>query len=302
VWTSREWLGDRWDAWKVDYNQVFSPYSSPSTVNWDNQQTGIFIFLESQINNTANIKIYKTGVGYTEDEILELTPPSKPMDLELTYTECIDGKSFPVLTWHHNMELDMKVPPEPVTHQFKRYKIFRATTEINNVPVEYEQIADTAFRSDFTPTFVDYDAYLDCDGGLPVYSYQVRYKIKAVDKDEKESVYSDFTATPASIIQKPGGNFVINPNNSPKTFSLSQNYPNPFNPSTEIRYSIPSGGLVTLKIYNLLGEEIANLVGEYKEAGEYSVIFDGSNFASGIYFYKLENGAYTAVKKMVLIK
>jgi photosystem II stability/assembly factor-like uncharacterized protein len=88
----------------------------------------------------------------------------------------------------------------------------------------------------------------------------------------------------------------------PDNFILYQNYPNPFNPSTEIKYSIPSGGLVTLKVYNLLGEEIANLVGEYKEAGEYITTFDGSNLSSGVYFYKLEIGAYTASKKMVLIK
>ncbi len=297
--------GDRWDGWRIDYNQVFSPYSSPSTVNWNNEETGIFIYYESFNPNTnvANLKIYKVGENnLDEDEILALTPPSRPMGLQLTYTECTDGKSFPVLTWHHNMERDMKYPPEPITYQFKRYKIFRATTEINNLPTEYEQIADTAFRSDLTPTFIDYDAYIDCDGGLPVFDYRVRYTIRAVDIYEDESVYSDFVATPASIIQKPGGNFVINPNSTPAIFSLSQNYPNPFNPNTEIRYSIPANGYVTLKVYNLLGEEIANLVGEYKEAGEYIVTFNGSNLASGIYFYKLELGAYTAVKKMVLIK
>ncbi len=301
-WCSRECMGDRWDPWNIDYNVVFSPYSSPNTNDRNNNPTGIFIYYESLDGSTANLKIYKTDVGYTEDEILELTPPSKPMDLVLTYTECIDGKSFPVLTWHHNMEPDMKVPPEPILYQFKRYKIFRAVSGISNVPDDYEQIADTSLRSDLTPTFIDYDAYLDCEGGLPVYNYQVRYKIRAVDKDELESVYSDFAATPASIIQKPGGNYLINPNNSPKTFSLLQNYPNPFNPSTEIRYSIPSNGFVTLKVYNILGEEVVNLVGESKEAGEYSITFDGSNLASGVYFYKLEIGAYTAVKKMVLVK
>jgi hypothetical protein len=83
---------------------------------------------------------------------------------------------------------------------------------------------------------------------------------------------------------------------------LSQNYPNPFNPSTVIKYSIPYNGFVSLKIYNLLGEEAASLVYEYKTQGEYNVTFDGTNLASGVYFYKLEMGNNTATKKMVLIK
>ncbi|MCC6867171.1 MAG: hypothetical protein IT280_13535, partial [Ignavibacteria bacterium] len=62
-WTSREWKGDRWDAWRVGYNEVFSPYSSPSTVNWDNQNSGIFIYLNSMSGNTANLEIYKDGEG-----------------------------------------------------------------------------------------------------------------------------------------------------------------------------------------------------------------------------------------------
>lgn len=73
-------MGDRWDAWRVGYNQVFSPYSSPSTLNWNNQLTGIFIYLESQNGNIANFKIYKSGEGgMTEEDILAITPPSKPI-------------------------------------------------------------------------------------------------------------------------------------------------------------------------------------------------------------------------------
>ena len=303
-WCSRECMGDRWDAWVRDYNVVFSPYSSPNTKDRAGDQTGLFIYYDGlDENQVASIKIYQGDYNTQEEEYaLEQTPPSRPMGLELTYTGCVDGKSFPVLTWNHNMEPDMKVPPEPVTYQYKRYKIFRATTEINNLPTEYELIADSLFRTDFDPCFIDSNAYIDCDGGLPVFDYRVRYKIIAVDKDELESEYSDFVATPASVIQKPGGNFVIPPNNAPAIFSLSQNFPNPFNPATQIKFTIPCNGFVNLRIYNLLGEEVAELVNGYKLAGEYNVNFDGSNLASGVYFYKLEMGLYTAVKKMVLIK
>lgn len=88
----------------------------------------------------------------------------------------------------------------------------------------------------------------------------------------------------------------------PGQFSLSQNYPNPFNPVTSISYSIQKSGHVELKIYNVLGEETAALVNEMKQPGIYKVNFDASNFASGVYFYRIISGDFTDVKKMVLIK
>ena len=88
-----------------------------------------------------------------------------------------------------------------------------------------------------------------------------------------------------------------------KEFILEQNYPNPFNPVTEIKFNLSQNSFVTLKIYNILGEEISSLINkEYRDAGRYSVKFDGSNLASGIYYYSIEAGIYKDVKKMVLIK
>ena len=87
-------------------------------------------------------------------------------------------------------------------------------------------------------------------------------------------------------------------------FKLYQNYPNPFNPATRIRYSIRTKSLVTLKIYNILGEEAAVLLNEEKNPGEYELIFNAAkyNLASGVYFYRLTAGGFNSVKKMVLIK
>jgi carboxypeptidase T len=88
----------------------------------------------------------------------------------------------------------------------------------------------------------------------------------------------------------------------PDEFRLYQNYPNPFNPSTNLEFGISELELVSLKVYNSLGVKVAVLVNENKPAGNYSVQFDGANFPSGIYYYKLESGSFSEVKKMILLK
>lgn len=89
---------------------------------------------------------------------------------------------------------------------------------------------------------------------------------------------------------------------SPYKFSLNQNYPNPFNPSTMIEYSIANAGLVQLKVYDVLGREVATLVNQNQNPGSYNVLFNASNLSSGVYFYKIESGSFTQVKRMILVK
>ena len=85
-------------------------------------------------------------------------------------------------------------------------------------------------------------------------------------------------------------------------FSLSQNYPNPFNPSTTIKYQIRENGFVTLKVYNILGKEVATLVNQQQQSGRYEVNFNATNLASGVYLYRLRVNDYVDVKKMLLLK
>ncbi len=87
-----------------------------------------------------------------------------------------------------------------------------------------------------------------------------------------------------------------------KTYALVQNYPNPFNPTTIINYQIPNNNYVTLKVYDVLGNLVKTLVDGYKTKGSYSVNFDASSIASGVYFYQLRAGNYTATKKLLLLK
>jgi hypothetical protein len=86
------------------------------------------------------------------------------------------------------------------------------------------------------------------------------------------------------------------------SFKLEQNYPNPFNATTNIKYTIPQSGRVTLTVYDLMGSEIAKLLDRYQEAGSYDVIFQPKDLASGIYFYTLTTGNFTATKKLILLK
>lgn len=85
-------------------------------------------------------------------------------------------------------------------------------------------------------------------------------------------------------------------------YSLSQNHPNPFNPSTTIKWQLPKTGLVTLKIYDVLGREVTILVNEELNAGNHETVFDASRFSSGVYFYQIKAGEYINTKKMILLK
>ena len=133
-----------------------------------------------------------------------------------------------------------------------------------------------------TTTETQHYSFIDND----VSPGKFQYKLKQIDYDGTFE-YSQIVEIEIPLVNK---------------FSLSQNYPNPFNPSTVISYRLPVIGFVTLKVYDILGREIATLVNEEKPAGEYEVEFDGANLPSGIYFYQLKVGSFVETRNMVLIK
>jgi choice-of-anchor B domain-containing protein len=133
---------------------------------------------------------------------------------------------------------------------------------------------------------------LDAQGAWNVYPYYPSGKFVVSDMMTGLWVFK-FTS---SIGIEPAGN------ENPRDFKLYQNYPNPFNPNTVINYELPIANYVSLIIYNALGKEINSLVNEKQSAGSYEVKWDGSNYPSGVYFYKLSNGDYSETRKMVLLR
>jgi len=113
-----------------------------------------------------------------------------------------------------------------------------------------------------------------------------QYRLKQIDFDGKIN-YSEIVEVEINSLEQ---------------FVLEQNYPNPFNPSTKIKYSIPASGIVSIKVFDVLGNEVESLVNEEKPAGSHEVIFSAGSYTSGVYFYKLQAGGIVEIKKMVILK
>jgi len=107
--------------------------------------------------------------------------------------------------------------------------------------------------------------------------------------------------TIGEFFQSKIGNASQNPTISLE-YNLDQNYPNPFNPSTTISYSIAQDGLVSLKVFDVLGDEVATLIDELKTAGNYSVEFNAQDLPSGVYFYQLQVDRFVETKKLILLR
>jgi hypothetical protein len=149
----------------------------------------------------------------------------------------------------------------------------------NKVIATLEGQGDKETATDYT--FVDRDV---------VNGVTYSYTLKAINYEGNEDVYGPVTATPVAA------------GTVPSDFALSQNYPNPFNASTVIRYSLASDEHVSLKVFNVNGQEVASLVDADQKAGQYTVQWNGKNASSGVYFYTLNAGDFSETKKMVFTK
>ena len=210
-----------------------------------------------------------------------------------TYTITIQGEGPNGTPVHRRtVQLDVQVPVEltSFTATTKSNDVilnWSTATETNNMGFEIQRKNNAEFEkvgfAQGYGTTTEIQNYSFIDKGIPAGNYS--YRLKQIDLDGTTE-YS----YPVEVTIAPGDYF------------LSQNYPNPFNPSTNINYSIPVDGNVSLKIYDLLGNEVYTLIDEQKPAGSHEVEFNASSLSSGVYYYQIKSGEFLATKKLMLMK
>lgn len=221
-----------------------------------------------------------------------VNPP--PPTITLSWKKVsVSGKICPRLSWYGLGPMyDVK---------YKIYRSFNSTTNF--------QLIDST--SNTTTTYIDESIVTMILGSQFPPSNYVYYQIIAfqtyIDPDLQTNttiLYESNTITVPSMFDyiTEELKIALTDSTKPLSFSIEQNYPNPFNPLTIINYQLPEAAYVTLKIYDVLGREIATLVDRFEEAGYKVVEFDASNFPSCMFFYKLQAGNFISVKKMLLVR
>lgn len=249
-------------------HEYFSNGSPNIETIYEYSGTGTFSFVN--ISSTHN-DLYAIWKAPNSDYLIYRqynTAPAAPKDLTLS-----NNQGHPRLRWS-NINADVQ--------SFNIYRNYAGWMYLNNTSnLEYT------------------------DPGIIINTGQefgtnVDYRIKSVDANGVESVDYSNTVT----CNTPGGDIdkTVGLNEKITSYELSQNYPNPFNPSTNISYQIPNAGLVQLKVYDLLGKEVAVLVNEFKPEGKYSVNFNASNLSSGLYIYSLRVNDFVQNHKLTLLK
>jgi murein tripeptide amidase MpaA len=180
------------------------------------------------------------------------------------------------------------------------------TDSTTNLPLKAKiRVTGREYMSDSTFVFSDTTCG-DYHRMLPTGTYTLTFKAPNHYPKTITGVYCKYDSTTILNVKLRSMVSGISESETPGTFMLSQNYPNPFNPTTNINYQIASNCIVTLKIYDVLGKEVATLVNEFQKAGSYEKQFsinqNGKSLSSGIYFYKLQAGDFSDVKTMILVK
>jgi len=325
-WTIVGPLGfDNWEIWNTNSAGGIAP---PELVfKWDPVFIGDSYILSSEINGAANhnleiiftysiqwwSNIMTVGVAITSDSGASYTsiwefaaathyPPVtdtinftgvENMQIALYYTGDSNDADF----WYIDDLYLIDMSPVPV-----ELVSFTASVNINNVELNWitaTEVNNSGFDIQRRNENNDYESIVFIEGHGTTIETQFYY---FEDKNLEEGTYYyrlkqlDFNGAFEY------SNEIMVGVSNPISFDLAQNYPNPFNPSTKISFQIAESGFTSLKVYDVLGNEVATLVSEEKPTGEYEVEFSGSELTSGIYFYQLKAGNYIETKKMLLLK
>ncbi len=244
-------------------------YDQPSMINISSTSNDVFVIWKDGLSNYLRL-IY--------DDQTPLAPENYSGSIYQSGTNY-----YPRLTWSLNNEPDVRGNSEDA------YKIERRTRPLNGSWSSWTTLANL---SGTTASYIDY-SISNATGG----DREAEYRITAIDLGNNSSPAQSVTIEYGMYIQDK-----IKVSSMVRDYSLDQNFPNPFNPSTKIAYSIKEEGLVTLKVYDILGKEIATLVNESKPAGYYEAEFNALQLPSGMYIYKIQSGQFSDVKKMLLTK
>ncbi len=245
--------------------------------SWDNQTSdnGVYGFLYSAyfINKDTG---YVVGSAIGNHSLILMTTNGGVIPVELSSFTASSSKNTVYLNWSTASELNNY-----------GFEIERKDNK-TDLPDGKAGWRTIGFREG-KGTTTEQQNYSFTDDLFGVNSHILYYRLKQIDYDGQFEYSNVLEVNVASI-----------------NFALNQNYPNPFNPSTVIGYQLPAAGVVTLKVFDVLGREVATLVDEYKQAGYHEIEFNLSAVrqgpASGIYFYQLKAGDYTDTKKMMIIK
>ena len=297
----------------VGYFPDFAMLVSPSTLPINTDGDTVFVSVE-----VPDVKLYSQDAIFSAtvtptpsngnivlDFPLGNTLSSFPGSVDLriitennvtagTYTLHIQGEGPNGTPVHRRtVTLDVIVPVELTSFNVLPNKNdvvlnWQTATETNNQGFEIQRRNDGEFEKiGFVAghgTTTEIQSYIFIHKNVSPGKYS--YRLKQMDYDGT-SEYSNIVEVEVT---------------QPIEYSLSQNYPNPFNPSTTIAYSIPKDGLVTLKVYDVLGKEVVTLINELQTAGKKNITFDASKLSSGVYYYQLISGEFTSTKKLILMK
>lgn len=256
--------GTSW-AWAATSNGLFKTSNDGATWVADLLPAGAFNMNAVRFLGDANVGIAVGGGGAL---LMSQHPSVIPVEFSSFTATQSQGKV--ILNWETATETNNR------GFEVER-KVIKGDNDAHFITVGFKN----GFGTTTSPK-----SYTFSDDVSSLGAEKVVYRLRQIDFDGRSS-YSDE---------------VLVDNLLPTSFNLEQNFPNPFNPVTNIKYTLPENGIVTLSIYNLLGEKIVELVNEMQTAGEYSVEFNAEKFASGNYVYRLNFNGNTITKKMTILK
>lgn len=219
------------------------------------------------LNELRAVQFIDNQIGWAVGEngtILKTTNGGLPVELISFTAKSLNGKV--ILEWTTASELNNY-----------GFEIERKTENLNWRSVSFVEGKGTTAETQH---------YSFIDDLFGVNELNINYRLRQIDFDGSFEYSNEVTVKVSQ----------------PKEYYLSQNYPNPFNPTTTINYSLAKDGFVSIKVYDILGNEVLTLVNSQQQAGNHNVVFEADNLSSGIYYYQLKSGDFTDIKKLVLIK